>query len=90
MARNCDHLGTGDRAGANREVAMLDLEFLWKDEESGQSGCPALYRTTDRTGYIVQGVKLSDDDRAQLRNLADGEDGVYVPANVLDRLRMVR
>lgn len=64
---------------------MRDLEFLWKDSGSGGGGCPALYKTD--SGYVVQGVKLTDDERAQLRQLADNEDGVYVPANVLDRLR---
>lgn len=64
---------------------MRKLTFLWKDRGSGGGGCPALY-TVDG-GYVVQGVKLTDDERAQLRQLADTEDGVYVPANVLDRLR---
>lgn len=64
---------------------MRTLAFLWKDADSGGGGCPALYQTEG--GYVVQGIKLTDDDRAQLRQLADGEDGVYVPANVLDRLR---
>lgn len=63
---------------------MRDLEFLWKDGNSGGGGCPALYRTEG--GYVVQGIKLTDAERAQLRQLADGEDGVFVPANVLDRL----
>lgn len=62
-----------------------DLEFLWKDSTSGGSGCPALYRTDG--GYIVQGVRLDDETRSRLRQLADDEDGVFVPANVLDRLR---
>jgi hypothetical protein len=64
---------------------MWDLEWLWKDTQSGGGGCPALYRTEG--GYVVQGVKLDDETRAQLRQLADSEDAVYVPANVLDRLR---
>ncbi|GIL25722.1 lipid A biosynthesis lauroyl acyltransferase [Actinocatenispora comari] len=64
---------------------MWDLEFLWKDVHSGGGGCPALYRTEG--GYVVQGVKLDDETRQQLRQLADNEDGVFVPANVLDRLR---
>lgn len=64
---------------------MRKLAFLWKDRDSGSSGCPALYRT--QGGYVVQGIKLTDDERAQLRQFADGEDGVFVPANVLDRLR---
>lgn len=64
------------------------LHFLWKDTNSGDGGCPALYRA-DRDGeegYVVQGKRLTDDERAQLRDLAGDEDGVWVPANVLDRL----
>lgn len=63
----------------------MKLQFLWKDASSGGGGCPALYAVEG--GYVVQGVKLTADDRAQLRQLADDEDAVYVPANVLDRLR---
>lgn len=63
---------------------MTDLEFLWKDLDSGLGGCPALYRTAG--GYVVQGKRLRDGIREQLRDLADDEDGVFVPANVLDRL----
>lgn len=65
----------------------MDIEFLWKDAESQGGGCPALYRTDG--GYVVQGIKLDDTTRASLRQLADDEDGVFVPANVLDRLRGV-
>lgn len=64
---------------------MRKLTFLWKDQGSGGGGCPALYQVGD--GYVVQGIRLSADERAQLRQLADDEDGVWVPANVLDRLR---
>jgi hypothetical protein len=65
--------------------ATVDLRFMWKDDKSGDVGCPALYQTDG--GYVVQGVKLDDATRAQLRQFADDEDGVFVPANVLDRLR---
>jgi hypothetical protein len=64
---------------------MRKLAFLWKDADSGSSGCPALYATDG--GYVVQGIKLTDDERAQLRQLTDSEDGVFVPANVLNRIR---
>jgi hypothetical protein len=64
---------------------MWDLEFLWKDVASGGGGCPALYRT--ESGYVVQGVKVDEATRNQLRQLADDEEAVFVPANVLDRLR---
>jgi hypothetical protein len=66
----------------------MDLTFMWKDSNSGAGGCPALYSTQD--GYVVQGVKLDDATRAALRDLADNEDAVFVPANVLDRLREIR
>lgn len=64
---------------------MRKLAFMWKDSNSGAGGCPALYRTEG--GYVVQGIKLTDDEHAQLRQLANNEDGVFVPDNVLDRLR---
>lgn len=66
----------------------MDLTFMWKDANSGAGGCPALYST--QGGYVVQGVKLNDATRATLRDLADNEDAVFVPANVLDRLREIR
>lgn len=66
-------------------VTALDPEFMWKDLGSGGGGCPALYRVDG--GYIVQGKNLDDATRAKLRQLADDETGVFVPANVLDRLK---
>ena len=63
---------------------MQELIFMWKDSGSVGGGCPALYRTDG--GYVVQGLRLSPEEHAQLRDLADGEEGVFVPANVLDRL----
>lgn len=65
----------------------MKLTYLWKDRGSGAGGCPALYATDG--GYVVQGVRLDDDTRATLRDLADNEDAVFVPANVLDRLREI-
>ena len=63
----------------------MQLKFMWKDSNSHTGSCPALYEVEG--GYVVQGVKLDDGARAQMRDLADNEDGVFVPANVLDRLR---
>lgn len=63
----------------------MKLTFLWKDSNSGGGGCPALYKAPD--GYVVQGVKIDEETRAQPRQLAVDEDAVYVPTNVLDRLR---
>ncbi|MCZ3388957.1 MAG: lipid A biosynthesis lauroyl acyltransferase [Actinomycetia bacterium] len=64
---------------------MRQLKFLWKAFNSGTAGCPALYRSGD--GYVVQGIKLDTQTRAALRQLADNEDGVWVPADVIDRIK---
>ena len=64
---------------------MRKLRFMWKDRNSVGGSCPALYAVDG--GYVVQGARLSDAERAQLRDRADDEDGVFVPANVLERLR---
>lgn len=63
----------------------MKLTYLWKDPQSGNNHCPALYATDG--GYVVQGSKLDDTARVQLRQLADNEDAVYVPAAVLDLLK---
>lgn len=65
----------------------MDLEFMWKDGNSSVTECPALYKTDG--GYVVQGVKLDAATRAQLRQVGTDEDAVFVPANVLDRLKGV-
>lgn len=59
---------------------------MWKDKESNVGGCPAMYQAGD-AGYVVQGKKLDPQTRAQLRDLAGDEDGVFVPANVIDRIK---
>jgi hypothetical protein len=69
---------------------------LHKDNGSGLNGCPALYTadavhpnyagTDRRPGYVVQGLSLDPDTLGQLDQLDDTETGVWVPANVIDRL----
>lgn len=68
----------------------MKIRFLWKDSASGGGGCPAIYDVPAEGGYVVQGKKLDGATRAQLRQLADDEDAVFVPGNVLDRLREPR
>lgn len=58
---------------------------MWKTRDSVVGNCPALYRTNG--GYVVQGKKLDDGTRTQLRDLGRDEDGVFVPADVIDRIR---
>jgi hypothetical protein len=61
------------------------IEFMWKDGNSWKEDCPALHRAPG--GYFVQGRPATADEQAQLRWLGDGEVAVFVPANVLDRLK---
>lgn len=63
----------------------MKIHFMWKDDGSGGGGCPALYEAPG--GYVVQGKILDAETRAQLRQLLDDEDAVFVPANVLDKLK---
>lgn len=71
----------------------IQLQFLWKDVNSGGNGCPALIKTDG--GYYVQGRAVTDvRERAAIQAVADAnqaglradEDVIFVPSNVLDRL----
>lgn len=64
---------------------MRRLPFLRKTGTSQGGHCPALYAADG--GYAVQGVSLDEAERAQLLELGDNESAVFVPADVLDRLR---
>lgn len=63
----------------------MKIRFMWKDRESNVGNCPAMYQAPG--GYVIQGKLLDAETRAQLRDLGDGEDAVFVPANVIDRIR---
>ncbi len=67
----------------------LDVDFMWKDANSNVTNCPAMYRTEldGEAGYVLQGKKVSDATRAKLRQLGADEDAVFVPANVVDRIK---
>jgi hypothetical protein len=62
----------------------MKIEFMWKDAGSNTGNCPAIYKAEG--GYVVQGRLLDAATTAQLRDLGDGEGGLFIPANVLDRL----
>jgi len=66
-------------------IRLEDIEFCWKDEGSDTGYCPALYKAPK--GYIVQGKILDEETKLILRDLAADETAVFVPANVLDRLK---
>ena len=58
---------------------------MWKDDGSNVGNCPALYKAPG--GYVVQGKQLDDETRAQLRDLGADEFAVFVPANVIDKIK---
>lgn len=58
---------------------------MWKDSGSNVGNCPAMYEAPG--GYVIQGKKLDDATRAQLRDLDGDEAAVFVPANVIDRIK---
>lgn len=72
---------------------MRSMTYLWKDPDSNTGNCPGLIATEG--GYIVVGVKLSEEDLKLARSLsaendaplADHEDALFVPSSVLDRLK---
>ncbi len=66
-------------------MEIEEIEFMWKDGGSNVGNCAALYRVPG--GYVVQGKALSEGTLARLRDLGADESGVFVPDNVLDRLR---
>ncbi len=63
----------------------MKIRFMWKDGASNVGNCPAMYEAPG--GYVIQGKKLDAATRAQLRDLGGDEDGIFVPANVIDRIR---
>jgi hypothetical protein len=63
----------------------MHIEFMWKTDDSAVENCPALYRAPG--GYVVQGKVLDAETRAALHQLAGDEDAVFVPADVVDRIK---
>ena len=63
----------------------MEIRFMWKDEGSQVGDCPAIYEAPG--GYVVQGKLLDAGTRAQLRQLGGDETAVFVPANVIDRIK---
>ena len=61
------------------------VRFMWKARESITGNCPALYEADG--GYVVQGKILGPGTTASLRDLGTDETAVWVPANVIDRIK---
>ncbi len=60
----------------------MKLTFIKKTAESTTGNCPAIYLREDGR-YVIQGWKIPADERDQLRDLADNEDAVVIPADVI-------
>lgn len=63
----------------------MQIRFMWKTGDSNTGNCPALYEAPG--GYVVQGKKLDDHTRHHLRDFGADEDAVFVPSDVIDRIR---
>ena len=63
----------------------MQIQFMWKTRESATGSCPAMYKAPG--GYVIQGKRLDDATRAQLRDLGGDENAVWVPADVIDRIK---
>ena len=64
----------------------MRIEFQWKTRESYTGNCPARYKVTEAPGgFVIQGKRIDEATRAQLRDLGADEDAVWVPADVIDR-----
>jgi hypothetical protein len=68
-----------------RKDQAMQIKFMWKTRNSATGNCPAMYQAPG--GYVIQGKKLDAATRAQLRDLGTDEDGVFVPADVIDRIK---
>jgi hypothetical protein len=63
----------------------MEIKFMWKTRESATGNCPALYKAPG--GYVVQGKALDAETKTQLRQFGGDEDAVFVPADVIDRIK---
>lgn len=67
----------------------MQIEFQFKTNGSAIEGCPARYVVTSAEGgYVVQGKRISDETRAQLRQFAGDEEAVWVPADIIERQQL--
>lgn len=69
-------------------IEIGKIRLMWKDTGSRTGGCPGLHKVEQGPeGYVVVGKNTNPSLRAQIPEIGDDETAVFVPANVLDRLR---
>ncbi|GLX96615.1 hypothetical protein FDA94_05065 [Herbidospora galbida] len=68
----------------------MRLEMLYKDQNSGGNGCPAIY-LADNGQIVVQGPAVDEDTSSNLVNVLPGEIALQIAPEVLlgavERLR---
>jgi len=73
---------------AHYDTRDMEVQFMWKDADSRTGDCPSISRVVrGPDGYVVVGKNISP--RAQIPEVGDDETAVFVPANVIDRLREI-
>jgi hypothetical protein len=64
------------------------VEFMWKDDKSYTGSCPSISKVVKGpAGYVLVGKKTDPALRAQIPEVGDDEIVMFVPANVIDRIR---
>ena len=64
----------------------MEIKFMWKTKPPPSSNCPAL-STRPPAATSCRARCSTRQTRAQLRQLGGDEDAVFVPANVIDRIK---
>jgi hypothetical protein len=62
-----------------KEGITMALELLGKDPNSPDGDSATIYRDTDRNTYLVQGLKVVDQERLGQLGLPDHETVVEIP-----------
>ncbi|MER5727800.1 hypothetical protein ABT084_05490 [Streptomyces sp. NPDC002138] len=61
----------------------MALRMLGKDPESRDGGSPTIYLDEDRDTYLVQGFKVTDDERRALMSIPGHEDVIEMPRRMV-------
>lgn len=64
----------------------MQTELQYKTPSCAGNDCPAVRKVTSAEGgYVIIGKRLSPVDRAGIPGVGDGEDALWVPADIIER-----
>ena len=64
----------------------MQTELQYKTPSCAGNDCPAVRKVTSAEGgYVIIGKRLSPVDRADIPGVGDGEDALWVPADIIER-----